>query len=154
VSNYETLVAGEPAAPLEGWRLEWLDRPHGVARLGDGERSLTVLVEGQGSEWTVTLCGRRIPVTVRSWRERVLAEAETAAGAHGGPVEVRATLPGLVIAVAVSPGDEVAEGAPLLSIEAMKMQNEVRAPRDGRVSEVAVAAGQTVATGARLIRLE
>jgi biotin carboxyl carrier protein len=154
VSNYETLVAGEPAAPLEGWRLEWLDRPHGVARLGDGERSLTVLVEGQGSEWTVTLRGRRIPVTVRSWRERVLAEAETAAGAHGGPVEVRATLPGLVIAVAVSPGDEVAEGAPLLSIEAMKMQNEVRAPRDGRVSEVAVAAGQTVATGARLIRLE
>ena len=154
MSEYETLVAGEPAAPVDGWRLEWLDRTVGVARLSDGERSLTVLVEGHGSDWTVTLRGRRIPVTVRSWRERVLAEAETAASAHGGPVEVRATLPGLVVAVAVSLGDEVAEGAPLLSIEAMKMQNEVRAPRAGRVVEVAVSPGQTVATGAGLIRLE
>jgi biotin carboxyl carrier protein len=93
-------------------------------------------------------------VTVRSWRERVLAEAETGASAHGGPVEVRATLPGMVVAVAVGPGDEVAEGAQLLTIEAMKMQNEVRAPRAGRVIEVAVAPGQTVATGTGLIRLE
>ena len=154
MSDYETLVAGEPVASVDGWRLDWLDRAHGIGRLSDGERSLTVLVEGHGSEWTVTLRGRRFPVIVRSWRERVLAEAETEAGAHGGPVEVRATLPGLVIAVAVNPGDEVVEGAPLLSIEAMKMQNEVRAPRAGRVIEVAVAPGQTVATGASLIRLE
>ena len=46
------------------------------------------------------------------------------------------------------------EGAPLLTIEAMKMQNEVRAPRAGPVIEVAVAAGQAVATGASLLRLE
>ena len=48
----------------------------------------------------------------------------------------------------------MAEGEPLLTIEAMKMQNEVRAPRPGRVMEVAVAAGQPVATGALLLRLE
>jgi biotin carboxyl carrier protein len=43
---------------------------------------------------------------------------------------------------------------PLLTIEAMKMQNEVRAPRAGVVIEVSVRAGQTVATGAPLLRLE
>jgi biotin carboxyl carrier protein len=135
-------------------RLEWVERRHGIARLvGDG-RSVSVLVEGEGSDWVVTLAGRRIPVTVRSWRERILAAAETGAQAQGGPVEVRASLPGLVVAVTVAEGDEVVDGASLLTIEAMKMQNEVRAPRAGRVLEIRVAAGQTVAAGVPLLRLE
>jgi biotin carboxyl carrier protein len=83
-----------------------------------------------------------------------MAEAETATQAHAGPVTVKATLPGLVVAVAVEPGAEVAHGDALLTIEAMKMQNEVRAPRAGRVIEVAVVAGQAVATGTALLRLE
>ena len=154
MTDYEARVDGQPVAAADGWRLDLVDRAHGVGRLTDGERSLLVLAEGQGSDWAVTLRGRRIPVTVRSWRERVLAEAETEARAHAGPVEVRATLPGLIVTVAVASGDEVAEGQPLLTIEAMKMQNEVRAPRAGRVIKVEVAPGETVATGAGLLRLE
>jgi biotin carboxyl carrier protein len=154
VSDLETSVDGQPIDAAQGWRLDWVDAMHGVARLTDGERSVLVLAEGHRTDWTVTLRGRRIPVTVRTWRERVLAEAETEARSHAGPVEVRATLPGLVVAVAVVAGDEVEEGAALLTIEAMKMQNEVRAPRAGRVVDVEVAPGQTVATGAGLLRLE
>ena len=154
MTDLETQVDGHPAAAPDGWRVEWVDPTHAVARVTDGERSLLVLAEGQGSEWTVTLRGRRIHVTARTWRERVLADAETAARAHAGPTDVRATLPGLIVAVAVAAGDEVAEGSALLTIEAMKMQNEVRAPRNGRVIEVAVAPGQAVATGAALLRLE
>ena len=154
MTDFETRVAGDPVATADGWRLDWADPARGVARLTDGDRSHLVLVEGQGTDWTVTLRGRRIPVTVRSWRERVLAEAETEGPSQSGPVEVRATLPGLVVAVAVAAGDEVDEGATLLTIEAMKMQNEVRAPRAGRVIELEVAPGQTVATGAALLRLE
>jgi biotin carboxyl carrier protein len=136
------------------WQLEWVDRDHGIASMVDGERSVPLLVEGSDSEWSVTLRGRRIPVSVRTWRERVLAAAETAARSHTGPVEVKASLPGLIVAIGVGPGDEVQEGDALLTIEAMKMQNEVRAPRAGRVIEVAVSSGQTVATGASLLRLE
>ena len=154
MSDYEIRVAGEVSSVADGWRLEWVDRDRGVALLRDGERSLPVIVEGSDTDWVVTIRGRRIPVTVRTWRERVLAEAETESTSHAGPVEVKATLPGLVVAVAVSAGDEVAEGASLLTIEAMKMQNEVRAPRAGRVLDVVVASGQPVATGAPLLRLE
>ena len=153
MSDHEVRVAGERVAPAGGWRLEILDPAHGVGRLVDGSRALPVLVEGAGSDWVVTLWGRRIAVTVRSWRERILSEAETAAAAHAGPIAVTATLPGLVAAVAVSVGDEVAEGSPLMTIEAMKMQNQVRAPRAGRVIEVSVEPGATVATGAPLLRL-
>ena len=154
MSDYEVRVAGERVAPADDWRLEVTDPGRGIARLVNGSASLPVLVEGGGSDWVVTIRGRRIPVTVRSWRERILAEAETAAAAHSGPTEVKATLPGLIVSVAVSVGDEVALGAPLLTVEAMKMQNEVRAPRAGRVIEVSVEQGQTVATGAPLLRLE
>jgi len=154
MNDFEVIVGDGAVEPAPRWRLEWIEAQHGIARLVGAGRSIAVLVEGAGSDWVVTLAGRRIPVTVRSWRERILAAAETDAQAHGGPVEVRASLPGLVVAVAVAAGDEVADGASLLTIEAMKMQNEVRAPRAGRVIEVEVAAGETVAAGAPLLRLE
>ena len=154
MSELEVSIGDDVAQAAGEWRLEWDDREHGIARLiGDG-CSVPVLVEGSGSDWFVTLRGRRIPVTARTWRERLMAEAERAATVHAGPVAVKATLPGLVVAVAVSVGDEVEEGAPLLTIEAMKMQNEVRAPRAGRVIEVSVTPGVAVATGAALLRLE
>ena len=154
MSDFEIRVDGEPVVPAAGWRLDWNDAVHGVARLRNGDRSIPVVVEGSGSDWHVTIHGRRVPVSVRTWRERLLAEAATDAQVHTGPVTVSATLPGLVVAVAVAVGDDVEEGASLLTIEAMKMQNEVRAPRSGRVIEVSVAAGVTVATGASLMRLE
>ena len=154
MSDYEIRVDDRTVEPADGWRLEWDDAGHGTARLTDGQRTIPVVVEGAGSDRVLTLRGRRIAVSVRSWRERLLAEAQRAAQAHGGPVTVKATLPGLVVAVAVEAGDEVEEGASLVTIEAMKMQNEVRAPRSGRVIEVSVASGQAVATGAALVRLE
>jgi biotin carboxyl carrier protein len=153
VSDYDVQVDGDATAGGD-WRVEWEDRERGVARLVTDGRSIPVLVEGSGSEWVVTLRGRRIPVTVRTWRERLLAEAETAARVQSGPMAVKATLPGLVVAVAVAVGDEVEEGAPLLTIEAMKMQNEVRAPRAGRIIELTAESGLAVATGAVLLRLE
>lgn len=154
MTDYEVRVGDRSVDPADGWRLDWDDVARGTGRLTDGTRSVPVIVEGGGPDRVVTLRGRRIEVTVRSWRERLMAEAEQAAQVKAGPVVVKATLPGLVVAVAVEAGDEVDEGAPLLTIEAMKMQNEVRAPRAGRVIEVGVAPGQAVATGAPLLRLE
>lgn len=154
MSDYELSVNASPVQPATGWTLTWLDVDAGLARLSDGSRSELCLVEGSAMDWVVTLRGRRIPVAVRTWRERVLADAESASRRHDGPIEVRATLPGLVVAIAVQEGDEVQSGTTLLTIEAMKMQNEVRAPQAGRVSAVVVVAGQAVAAGAPLLRIE
>jgi biotin carboxyl carrier protein len=59
----------------------------------------------------------------------------------------------LVVKVTVRPGDVVAEGDALLTVEAMKMENEIRAPRAGQVLSVDAAPGQTIVTGALLVRL-
>jgi pyruvate carboxylase subunit B len=154
MTDYRAGFDGESLEPAAGWELEWVDRGRGIARLTDGRVSRPVVVEGRGSEWFVTLAGRRIPISVQSWRERVLAEARGAAAEGGAPVDIRATLPGLVVTVNVVEGTEVEEGAALLTIEAMKMQNEVRAPRGGVVATVGVAAGQPVAKGDLLLRIE
>lgn len=151
----EVVVDGRPVQPGDGWLAESFAADHRLVRVrGSAGGSLLAAVEGAGSAWWITVRGRRIPVTVRTWRERVLAEAASAAAAAGGPVEVKATLPGLVVSVAVGAGDAVAAGDQLLTIEAMKMENEVRAPRDGTVGAVAVTSGQAVATGALLVRLD
>jgi biotin carboxyl carrier protein len=63
-------------------------------------------------------------------------------------------MPGRVVKVAVRVGDIVTAGAGLLSIEAMKMENEVQAPCDGRVVRVAVEAGTTVEADQELILIE
>jgi acetyl/propionyl-CoA carboxylase alpha subunit len=154
MSRYAAELDGEPIEPATGWTVSWDPRLSGVARLADESRFIEVVVEGAGAEWFVTLGGRRIPVRVLSWRERVLAEAEASGASHSGPMDIAATLPGLVVAIHVEPGSEVGAGEALLTIEAMKMQNEVRAPRAGKVVSVSAEAGRPVVTGQLLVRLE
>ncbi len=153
MSGIETRVQ-DRLIQADGWSVDWEDRESGIVRVRSGDDSHLVAVEGSGRQWFAVVGGRRIEVDVSTWRERILAEADAATGTADGPVTVTATLPGLVVAVAVAPEDEVEAGASLLTIEAMKMQNEVRAPRAGRVVEVSVLAGQVVATGAPLLRIE
>jgi acetyl/propionyl-CoA carboxylase alpha subunit len=154
MTEYQAAFDGTELDPAPGWTLEWIDGLRGIGRLTNGQSSRLVLVEGAGSTWFVTLAGRRIPITVQTWRERLLAEARGRTADSGAPVDIRATLPGLVVRLNVADGDEVEEGAALLTLEAMKMQNEVRAPRAGRVAAVAVTPGQPVATGVLLLRIE
>ena len=59
-----------------------------------------------------------------------------------------APMPGSVVRLAVAVGDQVAAGAPVLVLEAMKMQHTVSAPADGTVTELPVEVGAQVAAGA------
>jgi acetyl/propionyl-CoA carboxylase alpha subunit/acetyl-CoA carboxylase carboxyltransferase component len=67
---------------------------------------------------------------------------------------VRAPMGGSVLAVEVAEGDLVAAGAPLLVLEAMKMETVVRAPYAGTLSGVLVEAGQQVPEGTPLLLLD
>jgi biotin carboxyl carrier protein len=70
------------------------------------------------------------------------------------PGSLVAPMPGTVVRVEVRPGDDVQLGAPVVVLEAMKMQHTVVAPADGTVTGVGVEAGQTVDAGAVLAVVE
>ncbi len=102
----------------------------------------------------VVVDGWRVEVDLEPERRAVLRErARRGAGtaSRGGPVEVRAIIPGRVVAVSVAPGETVEAGQQVLVVEAMKMQNELRAPREGTVERVGVAVGDTIEVGDLLV---
>jgi pyruvate carboxylase len=61
--------------------------------------------------------------------------------------QVGATMPGMIVSVAVKPGDTVVKGQKLLSLEAMKMETTVVAEAEGKVAEVFVKPGMRVEQG-------
>jgi biotin carboxyl carrier protein len=83
-------------------------------------------------------------------------ERAVVAGAAGGRSgsarqEVRAPMPGLLKRVHVSVGATVSAGDALVTLEAMKMENELRAAHAGTIAQVAVGEGTKVEGGALLI---
>jgi 3-methylcrotonyl-CoA carboxylase alpha subunit len=76
---------------------------------------------------------------------------QVSAGAEEG--SLLTPLPGTVVAVHVTTGQHVARGAPLVTVEAMKMEHTLTAPYDGRVARVAFGLTERVAAGAILVEL-
>ena len=72
------------------------------------------------------------------------APAPKAADVPAGGYKVTSPLPGSVIKVLVSEGQDVKKGDTLLTLESMKMENAIMADRDGKVTKIAVTAGQNV----------
>jgi 3-methylcrotonyl-CoA carboxylase alpha subunit len=75
-----------------------------------------------------------------------------AGGAHGGGLT--APMPGKVVALLAAAGQSVEKGAPLLILEAMKMEHTITAPKNGTVKAFRYAAGDQVADGAELVEFE
>jgi len=67
---------------------------------------------------------------------------------------VPAPIPGKVIRVNVSAGNEIKEGDSICEIESMKMENPILAPVSGTVKEINLAADQVVKTGETLAVIE
>lgn len=90
------------------------------------------------------------------FRDELTARALSAAGRGPGRKrgDLKASMPGRVLRVLVASGALVAEGEPILVLEAMKMENEVRSPREGTIRSIEVVAGQAVASGDVLARFE
>ncbi|MEO6726667.1 MAG: acetyl-CoA carboxylase biotin carboxyl carrier protein subunit [Blastocatellia bacterium] len=100
----------------------------------------------------VIVNGQRIPITVRD--KKHLRSGAGGGASATGKASLTSPMPGKIVRVLVSAGDEVAANQGLLIVEAMKMQNEVLAPKAGKVTEVRVVEGQTVNAGETLAVIE
>jgi acetyl/propionyl-CoA carboxylase alpha subunit/acetyl-CoA carboxylase carboxyltransferase component len=104
----------------------------------------------------ITVNGQRFRLTTSTHGPVCLVEVDGVAHRvsrdEGGVV--RAPAPALVVATPVAAGDEVAQGAPVLVLESMKMETVLRAPFRARVRECLAPTGTQVSSGAPLLRLE
>jgi 3-methylcrotonyl-CoA carboxylase alpha subunit len=137
-----------------------------LARLGGHEYALRVIARGDssfevemaGRIQRLTLCvfgqdlelfrgGRHVKLTVARTEDALQATSQADEGSLVTP------LPGTVVAVHVSTGQEVARGAALMTIEAMKMEHTVTAPYAGTVVRLPFGLADRVAAGAVLVEL-
>ena len=154
------VAAGDPGSPwavVDGWR------PTGAARhyqFRHGEAVFTtalhfaalpvgVTVVRDGARRHVFHAGESVTVEhVDPLAEALAAAARNAQGGHAG---LRAPMPGRVVALLVAAGEKVVAGAPLLVLEAMKMEHTLTAPKAGTVVGFRHAAGDQVQDGDELV---
>ncbi len=110
----------------------------------DGKSYEAFVNPGEEDERQVLLFGRQYPVKVEDAREKRLRAAAGGSAAGSGEYQLKAPMPGLVIAVPVQENQDVEKGQVLAILESMKMQNELRSPRAGKVQRIKVKAGESV----------
>jgi pyruvate carboxylase subunit B len=104
-------------------------------------------------QWALGAVGERVEVEAVDERTQAIrALTGKKSGPTGGGV-VRAPMPGLVVRIPVTEGQQVAAGAGLVVVEAMKMENELKATHPGVVLKVHVTPGAVVEKGAPLVTL-
>jgi len=131
---------------------EWL-----VDSLGASPGLVSLLIDGQAvtvlpGEAEVRLRGERYAARAENWQARGACRATVNEGALARAIS--ASMPGRIVRVLCEVGAKVSANAPLIVIEAMKMQNELCAKGDAVVRAVHVEVGQTVERGALLVEFE
>ena len=87
-------------------------------------------------------------------RDSDVGRRRDGAATGAGPQRIVAPMPGKIVRVLVTAGDDVQLRQGLVVVEAMKMENELRAARPGRVREVFVRVGESVEAGTPLVVVE
>lgn len=139
-------VNGKPVT----WDLRRVGDSNWYSLIVDG-RSHAVEITREGNRYVVRTGGVEIPIEVEDERQRLLRIITRADERASELTLVRAPMPGLVVKVETSPGQEVQRGDGLIIVEAMKMENEIRAPAAGVVKEVRVKERDAIEKGALLV---
>ncbi|TYP94842.1 biotin carboxyl carrier protein [Fodinibius salinus] len=103
---------------------------------------------------TFTLNGNWHSVTVRDEQDLLLDRLGFKTAGEIGEGELNAPMPGKILEVLVSEGDEVELGQPVAILEAMKMENELKAPIDGKVVSINIAEGDSLEKDALILEIE
>ncbi len=122
-----------------------------VVRVRVTGSSFTLQADPLPEGWVIRHGGAELETLVRSRRAAELAARIPEKVRADAGKTLRSPMPGLIVSVAVQPGDEVKAGQDLCILEAMKMENVLKAEQDGRVEEVRVRPRDTVAADQVLI---
>ena len=103
-----------------------------------------VYEDEESAAWQVLLSGDLYTVQVEDEREKRLRAQAGGVAASTGEFQLKAPMPGLIVAVTVAEGQAVKKGDILVVLESMKMQNELKSPMEGTVTRVRAKPGESV----------
>ncbi len=143
----------ELAYRRDGWQLSCGSTQGLVSGVQRAGNDVTLMLDGTRVQGRVVRAGDSFHV-FHAGRHRVLDWSDPIA--HAGEQEseggrLTAPMPGKIVQLLVGAGAAVEKGAPLLIMEAMKMEHTISAPAKGRVAELLYAVGDQVAEGAQLL---
>lgn len=149
--NKEFNVIVESAEGERSYQVELLGRHRDRWTLKVGQFIEDFIVYRSDGKTLVDWGNRVFPIRISSPKERSPAQI----GLHQSDEEivVRAQMPGKIIQVVKSAGDDVREGEAVVIVEAMKMQNEMNAPRSGTLLSCDLKEGESVGAGDELFRI-
>jgi 3-methylcrotonyl-CoA carboxylase alpha subunit len=142
------------ALPRQAWRIALEGAPAVEARATPGtDGALLVQLGERRLHAAVIAAGERRHVFFegRSWPLSLVDSLHVGGGGDEAEGGLRAPMPGKVIAWLAQPGTAVDKGAPLLVLEAMKMEHTITAPRAGVVKAFRYAPGEQVSDGVELV---
>jgi pyruvate carboxylase subunit B len=119
-----------------------------------GDSSHEISVHRRNGDLEIVVGGQTYTARVLDERAMKIAAAGGGAGEGAEGEIVKAPMPGVVVGIAVGVGDEVSAGQGVLTLEAMKMENELKSASGGTVKEVRVEVGQGVLQGEPLVVIE
>lgn len=128
--------------------------PIRMISIGDSVHRVVVRRGATRGAYMLWMDGFRFEVEALDERTRTIRDMAGTSAGPAGTMPIIAPMPGLIVRIAVTPGDEVQIGDGIVVMEAMKMENELRAVGPGRVKAVLVSAGQAVEKGAVLVEME
>ncbi len=114
-------------------------------------RSLEAVINDDEGAVAVMMSGRQFEAQVLDERAMLMMQRRGTQATGSG--EVKAPMPGLIVAVTAERDANVAKGDTVVVLESMKMQNELKAPIDGAVRAIHVEAGQAVDKNELLVEI-
>ena len=117
-------------------------------------KSYEVAAHRRGKKFELVLGGENYHADVMDERAMRIAEATGDADQAQAGETVLAPMPGVVVGITVEVGDSVVPGQGIVTLEAMKMENELKSAAEGVVKKIKVKVGQGVAQGEPLVVIE
>ncbi len=137
--------------------IDLLQKSPGSFNLIRDHRSVNVLLtdsDASGKKMTLEVDGESFDVEIKDELDQMLDKMGFGAASAKLIKEIKAPMPGLVLVINVSDGEEVTEGHKILILEAMKMENIILIHTNAKIKKIIVSAGQAVEKGQVLVELE
>jgi biotin carboxyl carrier protein len=107
-----------------------------------------------GKKLRIEVEGEMFDVEIKDKLAQMLEKMGFGTGKGKRVSDIKAPMPGLVLKVSVTEGQDVKDGEPVLVLEAMKMENSIMLQGDAKIKKIHVKSGQSVEKGQVLVELE